>query len=426
MSENTTIKMAPKPDETNEVAEKNKEFIIPMANDPNENLTDQEKEFLDELDEKYGDRNDYKDTPIIAEVSDVMINEKTDGIITNDPGSLSSVKIDENGSDVVKTIMEQGTKEITELPSEDKLSKELKDVYDMDDKDVLNMIQILQRMQKGEKFSVYSSLPDKIKNMVGMSMAANNIPMTMENRNIVARALIDDILNDIKNDDSFIEFNQALQEIAEIPSIIDFHAENYREIMEEKLIDIAEKCKDTKPEVSSSLYAISAAWKDTYTFARQHAFLDNSESARNSVTKDIDDKYHKMTRDFNFKAEKSKYILNDIHIMVRVLNKYFKNEYSESIHKAFVCLFINTCSNLDFNKPEDIAFIYYTIKNIIALEFVNKDKLLEFNEELVANIRKLLDRIVELDRAYQERLKNTNNKRTKRKMERRKNKKGGK
>ncbi len=420
MNENI-IKMAPKPEET---TEEKKEFIIPMANDPNEELTDDEKKFLNELDEKYKDRDDYKDTPVLAEVSDVMVNEET-GLITNEPGTLSSVKIAEDSGDIVKNIMKQGTKEITELPSEDKITKELKDVYDMDDKDILLMIQLLQRIQKGEKFSIYNSLPDKIKNLVGIAMASNNIPGTMENRNIVARALIDDILNDIKNDESFIEFNQALQEIAEIPSIIDFHSENYREIMEKNIVEIAEKCKETKPEISQSLFAISDAWKDTYTFVRQHAFLDNSESARNSVTKNIDEKYKNMTRDFNFKAEKSKYVINDVTIMTRALNKFFEDEYSESIYKAFVCLFITNCNSLDFNKPDEIAFIYYTIKNVIALEFVNKDKMLEFNEELVANIKKLLDRIVELDKIYQERLKNNPNKRAKRKMERQ-NKKGGK
>ena len=405
--------------------EKKNEFVIPM-NNTNEELTDDEKKFLDELDEKYKDRNDYKDTPIVSKVSDVMIDESGRTIINEEPGSLSSVKVDDNGADTVKRIMEQGTKEITELPSEEKINKELQDMYDLDEKDTFIVFNIMQRMQKGEKFSVYNAMPDKIKGLVGAAMAANNIPVTMENRNIVARALIDDMLNDIKTDDEFIELNDALKELAEIPSVIDFHAENYKEVMEVKIPEAAEKCKEEKPEVYKSLMAIVDAWHDTYTFRRQNELLDSSESARNSVTKRIDEVYKNFTRDFNFKAEKSKYIINDINLVFRALKAYFGDKYKDEIYKSFVCLFIRVSINLDFNKPEEISFIYYSIKNIISLEFVNKDKVLDFNKELTSNIETFLDRIKELDQAYQEKIKNNPNKRNMRREARRNRKKGGK
>ena len=408
------------------VEEEEKEFIIPMNDKPSEELTEDEKKFLNELDEKYKDRNDYADTPIIAEASDVMIDPNDGHTIVNELGTLSTVKVDENSADVVEMIMNQGTKEITDLPSNEKLTKEMKDIYDMDDKDIIEMIYILRRMQNKEKFSVYNALPDKLKNLVMLAMSSNSIPNTLENRNVVARAMIDDMLNDIKNDDTFIEFNQALKEIIDMPSVIDFHSENYKDIMENKLIEFAERCKDEKPEVSKSLISISETWKDTYSFVRQHQFLDNSESARNSVTKNIDEVYKNMVRDFTYKIEKSKYIINDVNIMLRVLNKFYGEEYPERVYKAFICTFISVCGGLDINKPSEIVFIYYSIKNIIALEFTNKDSLLDFNKELTDNIKKLLDRISELDSIYQEKIKNGTNKRAKRKMERLNKKKGGK
>lgn len=418
--------------ENNQILEENKtnvdenpnssKFIIPMNNE-DENLTDEEQKFLDKLEEKYKDRDDYKDNPIIEETSDIVINNDNGCHIIVDENTGSSVKsIGDGSGDIVEEIMRKGTSELSELPATEKIENELRDIYDLSDEDIFKMINILNRLQNKEKISVYNNMPEKMQNLVLAAMGSNNIPPTMENRNIVAKALIEDVLGDIKNDESFIELNEAIKEIAKIPSIIDFHAENYQDIMENKLIQIAEECKDTKPEVSASLMAISNAWKDTYTFVRQNTILDTSERARNRVIKNTE-YYNKYIESFNWKAEKSKYIINDMNLVTRALHTYFGDEYTDEVYKAFTILLCNACDNLDFNKPDEVSFIYYSIKNIISLEFVNKEKLLSFNELLVNNIKTLLDRIVSLDIANKERLANRPKTKKEKRHERNNNKK---
>lgn len=402
LDENKAIKF---PDGNNQST--STDFVIPM-NDNSQALTEEEEKFMEQLDQKYKDRDDYKDTPVIDEVSDVVINNVNGAQIILDENTGSSVKsIGEGSGDIVEDIMKKGTSELSALPETSKIESELKDVYDLSDEEIMNMITLLKRLQNKEKFSVYNCMPEKMQNLVRAGMASNGIPATMENRNIVAKALIEDVLTDIKNEDSFIEFNEAMKEIAKIPSILDFHAENYQEIMETKLPQIAEEYKETKPEVSASLIGISNAWKDTYNFIRQNTLLDNSERACNRVVKNTRN-YSKYIETFNWKAKDSKYIINDISLVTRALNKFFGDKYTEEIYKAFTILLCEVCDSLDFNKPNEVAFIYYSIKNVISLEFVNKEKLLSFNELLASNITALLDRIVSLDNTNKERISNSN------------------
>lgn len=386
------------------------EFVIPMDTE-HQPLTDEEKEFLDHLDEKYKDRDDYKDTPIIKETADVVINNVNGCQVIVDENTGSTVKhVGEGSGKIVEDIMKNGTSELSSLPETSKIENELKDIYDLSDEEITKMIFLLNRLQQKEKFSVYNSMPEKMQNLVKSAMAANSIPFTIENRNIVAKALIEDVLTDIKNEDVFIEFNEAIKEIAKIPSILDFHAENCREIMEDKLVQVAEDCKETDPVASANIMAISNAWKDTYTFVRQHALLDNSERLRHRVIRNVEN-YDEYIESFRNKANVSKFSIHDIAIVTRALGTFFGNKYPEEVYKAFTILLCMACNKLDFNKPDEVCFVYNSIKNVISLEFVNKEKLLSFNEILVENITKLLERIVTLDKENKER--NSNRPKTK-------------
>ena len=383
------------------------EKVIPMANYglTDEQIKEAEQQaaddaaFLKELDEKYKDRNDYGDTQCIENTVDAVSEDGRINLM--EPGSdIGGIKVDPDGGARMLEDMEKRVNEST-LESgpaidENKVREELKDIYDLPDADILTVVQILNRIQKGEKISVYNALPEKLQDLVRSAMLSNNIPVTMENRNLVARSLIEDILADIKSSEDFVEFSEALKEIAEIPSLMDFHAENCKETMEVKLIEAAEKYKETSPDVSERLTKISNAWKETYTFTRQHNLLDTSERARNRITKDIFN-YNDFINEFDNAAAKSKYIINDIGLVTKSLKLYFKDEYVEDDYMAFTILLCKVVGD-DFDTPDAVAFIYYSIKNIIALDFVG-DKLLEFNEELIKNIRELLDRI---DRIRQE------------------------
>lgn len=385
--------------------------VMDYSNVPqSEELSEEDKKFLDDIHEKYKDRDDYADTPVITEMADVVVDENSGQFRIEDVGTGSDVKsMGEGSGDVVAEIIEKGSASIDELPEDDKIKEELKDVYDLEDEEILSMIMILQKLQQGENFSVYNALPEKMQALVKSAMASNSIPITMENRNIVAKALINDLLTDIKNNDEcFVEFNEAIAEIAKIPSVMDFYAENCQETMEQRLVETAEKCREENPKVADTLIGVSNAWKDTYTFVRQHNLLDTSERARNRVTKDVEN-YKKFVENFRFAVQtsKTKFIINDVDLVTRAMQKFFGDEYNLDNIKAFTILLCKICDGIDFNDPVQFSFAYYSIKNIIALEFVAKDgTILTFNETLITNIRKLMDRIVEIDKENRARLAN--------------------
>lgn len=369
-------------------------------------ITDEEKKFMEELNEKYKDEQPTED--LVPGEADVVVDESGKTTIVEAGSAVSDVKVDPNSSDTMEKMMHPEQREdlLKSGITDEQFSDELKSTYDLSDDDVIAMVTILSKMQHGEKFSVYNAMPAKMQNLVTAAMVSNNIPGTAENRNIIARSLIEDIMADIKNDMSFVEFNDALKEIANIPSLMDFHAENCLETMEVKVPEAAEKLKDTKPEVAASLIAITEAWKDSYNFYAQNDLLDKSERTRNRITTDLDN-YDKFVSNFNFASEKSSYIINDVNQITRVLSKILPEENIDHI-KAFTILFIKACDAKypDRNKPSDVAYIYYSIKNIASLEFVELDAALEFNKTLMANIKTLLNRIKEIDTANRERLAN--------------------
>ena len=394
-----------------------------------EEISEEERKFLDDLNEKYKDRDDYKDTPIISEDQKVVIDKDGNATPYFDDNNGQSVKVAEDSGDIFKDIIENDDKDIdTSNVKEEDVEKELKDVYDLSDEDIAKMLIILTRIERGEKFSVYNAMPQKLQMLVTSCMASNGIPNTLEYRNAFAKELINDMLGDIKNDESFIEIDKALKEAVNIPNLLDFEAESWQETFEVKLSDTINKCKEdakdkeeTDPDgaaklinTATNLENIRSSWKDSYTLVRMTDLIDNSVRIRNRITKEVQ-YYNKFINTFTFQAKESKYIINDVSSIPRVFAKYFGNEYSDTIYKAFTILFCQTCQGLNFNKPSDVAYIYYSIKNFISLEFLDSNRITDFNKTLTSNIRTILNRIVELDKEYQERL-----------LDRKNNKKRGK
>lgn len=374
--------------------------------DSNNEMSDEERKFTEELNEK------YKDEPIPefgSEEADVIVDENGKRRVVEAGTAVTDVNIDPDGANTMELLMhpEQRDHLINDKTiSEDKISNELKNTYDLSDEEIMSMISILNKMQNGKNFSVYNEMPEKMQNLVKAAMLSNNIPATPENRNMISKSLIEDILADIKNDDSFIEFNEALKEIANIPSLMDFHAENCVETMEKKLPETAEKIKDTNPEKAAALLKIKDSWVETYNFTLQHRLLDTSERVRNRITTDVAN-YKDFIRKFTDHYESSKFVINDVNQVTKVLFNLMPERDIDHL-KAFTILLIKACDTYhpDKNKPEDISFVYNSIKNIIALDFIEVDHALEFNKLLIANINTLLDKIAEIDAANKERMAN--------------------
>jgi hypothetical protein len=385
------------------------EYIPTNDLDVSGEMSPEDKAFNEELATKYEGRDDYEGSEVIAEEADVTIDEETGMYKIGEVGSGSDINTmsEEDSGDFLESIIkneENINKNIESFTDTDKFNEELKNTYDLSDEEIISMMAMLSRLQKGEKFAVFPSLPKKLQTIILSAMASNSIPATNENKNLIAKDLVNDIIKDINNDQEFVEFNAALKELANIPSMMDFHAENCRETMEIKLSETAEKYKESNPKVAESLLAISEAWKETYIFKRINDLLDTSERARNRITKETM-YYDKFIRDFNFKSEKSKFIINDLDQMTKSLLKVINgDDRYDSVPantklercRGITLLFAKTCDGLNFNDPVDVAYIYYSIKNVISLDFLD-GKILEFNEILLENIKTLYDRVSNID-----------------------------
>ena len=106
---------------------------------------------------------------------------------------------------------------------------------------------------------------------------------------------------------------------------------------------------------------------------------------------------------FNYKytlRKNKKLIIKDMSnvpmILLRVVNKSGQDRtFTMDDVYQYVMLLCEVCKNYSPDNPVEHQFMYYSVNNIIALDFVEMEKS-EFNKELIQNIVKVIDKIHEV------------------------------
>lgn len=234
------------------------------------------------------------------------------------------------------------------------------------EEDAILLTKLITRRLNKEKFSIYKELPNSIKNMVRSMCGSNNINQLQACSEIV----LDQFISELKIEQEFIDFQETLKKEMDIPNLVDMYGEYLRESMEVKLIEKANQIQETDPEKAKILLEISAAYSDSYTFARQlKAFANNDKECRR-LDKEIK-KYDRYCTEFNYKYKDTKFKINDIKLVEPTLRRVFEDSIYNSYIKEFIILFCRICRNLDANNVVEHSFMYYTIKNILSLDYLD-------------------------------------------------------
>ena len=85
--------------------------------------------------------------------------------------------------------------------------------------------------------------------------------------------------------------------------------------------------------------------------------------------------------------------------MVEVLAGKLDPKYTERDIANFVIAFAKTCDRLSADRIEDCAYIYYTIRNITDLAFIEQAGT-EFSKQIINNIETTIDKIKEVEQHY--------------------------
>lgn len=330
---------------------------------------------------------------LIEAEADVKVDPKTGTytVLSEKDNELANKKVsDSTITEVVKNIN-----------NDEQLEKDyLQDMVD-NPEEALQLFEVINRIRAGEKFSVYNALPQSIKNIVD-NMNSGSIAM----RNEIAKDLMKTFIEGIESEKELVDFNEAFQK--EVQETVGDLSELYSSVLEDRCGKLEEVIKELeskgKNEEANTYKELLNAFNDSHSLVRQLDALDNMSGIRKALRRATKPGYlDKAIQYFNYKytlRKNKKLIIKDISnipmILLRVLNKSGQDRtFTMDDVYQYVMLLCEVCKNYSPDNPVEHQFMYYSVNNIIALDFVEMEKS-EFNKELIQNIVKVIDKIHEV------------------------------
>ena len=323
----------------------------------------------------------------IKEITDLNIDPET-GMVAPVQNPIKTS--DESLEDIINTTGEIDRPRVKEIPK-DKI-----DELGLSESDISTMMSIIGRIENGEKFSVYNELPQTMKNnilKICHSMGCND-PKIIKS---FAKDFVVELMKEIALDQEYIDLQKAIKETLDF-NVLDMWSEHIREKMEVDLVKQADILEEQYPEKAKIMRDVVESFKDSYTFRRQYELLETSEKTRNRLSKDLK-KYKRETDYFNFKYSKSKFVINDINNIAPVLSRKLEGDYTTEDICKFIMLLCKVSVDLSADNVVDHAFMYYSISNILALEYIDigSENLSDFTKTILENVRGLLNKIIEIE-----------------------------
>lgn len=277
---------------------------------------------------------------------------------------------------------------------EEKFMENTKSIHNLSDEDAIALLDILTAYRRDKSINVYAKLPDTIKNQVKEICMSANVPMT--NANSVARMMMDEMISETATDQTFIDFEKSLNAAMKIPSLIDLYEEHMNDTMNVKLPAMADAIEKEDPTKAKMLrdIAVRYDWARDYSFTRD--MYESTARYRKYVRKNYT-KWKEYADNLNYANNDSKFRMPDATTLYPILIKQIANDDENDIMafevEKFLTLILSTCDNLNNHDVLDAAYIYYLLKDITMLSYVNEDSSQAadtFSAELISNIKALI------------------------------------
>lgn len=359
----------------------------------NETLTDEQiEEIISDLSDNIGPiSKKYRDIKEQGEKESVIPYNCIDKKLVKASASVT-YDSDTGRATILDSLEENGTKaSITEIMEnkdiekinssiDDNMENVLKDMGFKNDTDILNFINILNRHRSGEKIK-YQELPDIVKNMI---VGLGNCDGTVSKSTIVKNVL-DFFINEINIDKEFIDFQESLKKELDIPSVIDMYSDHLKENMEVTMLEKADKLEPIDADKANTLREISAAFTESYTYNRMIECIESHTKEYNRIDREVK-RFKQHCRSFNAKYQNHKFNINDINLLQDILYRHFEDVTEDQV-KKFIILFCRICQNMSPDNLVEHSYMYYTIKNILSLEYTDSKS--DFYNTIINNIMKV-------------------------------------
>lgn len=299
--------------------------------------------------------------------------------------------------------------EAVEKAAEERILANVGTGMDLDENEAYEFIKVIGDFRAGKVIpDIYNTLPKKIQDTINKLMLESKIPV--QHRNEVSKLILREFINSAEVDAAFVDFEKALNETLNIPSMVDMYGEHIKEIMEKNIPEMIEKIKDEEPEKAAMLEKVKDGYTKSYTLELLKEAYESSSSMRKSVRRsDID--FRRCLDDLNRKNSTTRFKMYDVYEVPNALAKVLcadpvahyarcielGTEIPESVQKLvdfktteedikkFCVLLACSCEDLNAEDVIDASYMYYLTKNIIMLRHTAEGKT-GFAAELINNI----------------------------------------
>lgn len=275
------------------------------------------------------------------------------------------------------------------------------------DDEVYALLDAINKYKTDPNGSVYNSLPERFKSVVKQIAMNNGLEANSYNK--ITKIVLDEFISDANVEQAFIDLQKSLDEALNIPSIVDEYSSHMRDVMENKIPDMAEKIKEESPEKAELLLKVKDSFTKAYDYSFAKQKYEELTQVRKSIRRCSDRELKLAIRNFNYRNSSSKFIMNDANelpiVLTHILHTEPQNIFKISNEKEiperyrkiidmnitpeditkFTILVCNTCINMNPNDVIDASYMYYMLKNIITLKHTNEAKT-DFAVELINNI----------------------------------------
>lgn len=342
---------------------------------------------------------------IIANVEvnpDAPLEEEDVHVTTNDLGMPIDIQadIEEESTDIYADLFaDAGIKEEIDFETEEvkdelivKAIKEILDISTTDAKKTLEVIKEYRALSKEEKeeFSAFIKLPESIRRQINRMTGGSKT-----HRNDIAKSFIDQIIREAIFDNEITKVQDLMGSVAkelDISNTIDMYSKYQKGLMEDNLRKHAEKLREEgQTDKADQLDKISDAYHQSYTL--EVLIKDINEYGGKYKIKNIEmEKIDSRVFDsFNSKYIESEFTIPDIKEAFAIaLSKFI--DYDEKDIKKFFIVFCKYCKDFVPENIEQHTFMYYTLMNIITLNFEDVDA----DNEFAKSIRKSVSNVIEI------------------------------
>lgn len=330
------------------------------------------------------------------------IQETTEEIPEAEP-TLQPVEMINGNKTILPTLEESdkdpvvGISDILDNTAEVKLAEAtessmktvLEDLGLEDEKEIFEFIKVINKFKKGEKV-YYMELPKMVKSMVDTLYQTSP---KGSNKQTIVNDILKFFINEMTFEQEFIDFQDALnKEMEALPDFMEIYTDHMKDAMEVELIKAADKLEETDPSAANKLRAISNAFIESYTFKLMIDAFENNDKITRRLDKELS-KYNHYLRSFKIKYDNHKFSITDPSLVIDTLLR--KTDYTEDEIKEFLILFFKISMNFSPDIISEHAYMYYTLKNIISLDFLDEES--EFAGELYNNLNKVFKFIQEVN-----------------------------